>query len=206
MFFKKTPLLIQKIFPHIFWRFENTAKVFLTFDDGPHPESTPLLLSLLEKYDIKATFFLLGEKMDLYPNLVELIKEKGHTVGFHGQKHLSGWTTSNDKYLQNTLVKKKLEINLFRPPYGRMNWSQYQSIIKHNKIIMWDLMPGDFDPNIESEACLNNILKHLKAGSIVALHDTPEAYKKLKFILPKVSNWGKERVLEFDAIRELQVT
>lgn len=188
MFFRKTPFLIRKMFPKIYWRFDNTSEVFLTFDDGPHPQSTPQLLDLLSEYKIKATFFLLGKNMKLYPNLVNRIQEEGHILGFHGEEHLSGWNSNTDKYIDNS-VSEKITTQLYRPPYGRLKWSQYFRLIDNKKIIMWDVMPGDFIEEQKKEKCLENIKNHLKKGSIIVLHDTPNTIKKLEFMIPKLNEF-----------------
>lgn len=201
MYFKKTPLFIRKMFPKIYWRFEDSTEVFLSFDDGPHPESTPELLALLDSYNIKATFFLIGERVELYPNLFQLIQDNGHTIGFHGQQHLSGWQTSTKKYISNT-HSKKISTKLFRPPFGRLKWSQYKVLVEQKKVIMWDLMPGDFEQEMSQKDCFENIKKHLGGGSIIALHDTPIALQKLNFVIPNLSNLVKRRALTFGTIRE----
>lgn len=201
MFFQKTPLLIRKFFPKITWRLENTSKIYLTFDDGPNPYSTPHLLNLLQKFNIKSTFFLLGEQMDRHPELLELIQNHGHVIGFHGQKHLSGWKTSTTKYVQNSQTES-IETNLFRPPFGRLKFSQYRSIIQSQRIIMWDIMPGDFLENVNGQQCFNIINKHVKGGSIIALHDNLSNIKKFEFMIPALCEMAKKRGFSFAALTD----
>jgi len=201
MFFRKTPFLIRKLFPEITWRIEDTSKVFLTFDDGPNPSSTPSLLNLLDKHNIAATFFLLGEQMDKYPELVALIRDNGHVIGFHGQKHLSGWKTSTSTYHKNS-QHNWVSTNLFRPPFGRLKLSQYNSIKKSKKIVMWDLMPGDFLENVTGPDCFDIICKYIQGGSIVALHDNSKTYEKFEFMIPALCEMAKKEGFAFAALTD----
>ena len=98
----KVPHIVQSLFPHILWRIPNDRNtVFLSFDDGPHPEVTPLILDILADFHVRATFFLLGEKTVRNEWILARIREEGHGVGNHGYRHLSGWRTSRIDYLKN---------------------------------------------------------------------------------------------------------
>ncbi len=172
----------------IIWEMPNSNKIFLSFDDGPNPESTPQLLQLLDSFGIKATFFCLGEKIVAYPEIYNDIIKRGHVVGNHGFYHLSGWKTNTKKYIEN--IRKSsllLKNNLFRPPYGKLTLSQFLSIKNEFKIIMWSYMPGDFD----SKQSIQNIIKmgklNYRPGSIIVLHDTPTCLVKIKAYLQELS-------------------
>lgn len=203
MFFRKTPSVFSALFPKIVWRIEESESVFLTFDDGPHPESTPEILKLLKEYKVKATFFILGEHVTLYPQLFQDIKNQGHTIGYHGMKHISGWQSNTQDYIINA-DSSKYRTSMFRPPYGHLKWAQYKSLLKQHKIVMWDLMPGDFHDRISPQTCLTNIQKNIRPGSIIALHDSPKAIKTLRSLLPKLFDYGQSHNICWDCISERQ--
>ena len=126
--------------------------LFLTFDDGPNPDSTPALLRTLGIYKVKALFFCDGRAAEKYPELIELIISQGHVIGNHGYGHLNGWKTPENIYLED-VSKAATFINsgLFRPPYGRIRLSQYNKLREKYRIVFWDLMPYDFDKGFGTE-------------------------------------------------------
>jgi len=172
--------------PVIFWKWlypgalfrikTNSKKLYLTFDDGPSPDSTPLILDILEKHDVSATFFCNGQEAEKYPELFTLINSKGHTIGNHGYLHLNGCKTAINEYIQNAFRADELtSAVLFRPPYGCLRMRQYRRLMRKYKIVFWDLMPYDFDRNISSIKVLNILRKKIRAGSIIVLHDKPSS-------------------------------
>lgn len=167
------PKIIQKLFPGVIWSIPNSEnKVFLTFDDGPDPEGTPRILDILAEYDARATFFCLGRQVEKFPALFERIKKEGHEIGNHTFNHISGWTTSHKKYFAdiekaNAIIGSKL----FRPPYGRIKPSQIRALKEQYKIVMWDVLSGDYERNLTSEACLRNVVDKARIGSIIVMHD-----------------------------------
>lgn len=193
MYFVRTPYIIKKLFSDIVWDIPNANNaVFLTFDDGPNTATTNVILQQLNKYNAKATFFCLGENAVKYPSLIKEIVSDGHKIGNHGYWHSNGWGISSTSYLQNIdKGRKTLEdiiqqnINLFRAPYGKVNWKYLFN--KHTDIITvnWSLMPGDFDRELSIENCAKNFIQHIKTGDIVCLHDSLMAYEKIKHNLPK---------------------
>lgn len=179
-YFVRTPQIIQRLFPKVTWRKENSESVYLTFDDGPHPEVTPLLLELLREHNVRATFFLLGKNAEKYPELVKLIQEGNHTIGFHCNEHL------NSRKLNRVLLLKnfKLPMNfpatvLFRPPYGKLKFWQYNFLKNKFPLIGWTVMPGDFDQKISFQNQLDR-LKKATPGDIVALHELPNTIELLR--------------------------
>ncbi len=155
---------------------ERERTVYLTFDDGPHPEATPAVLDVLEKHGIKATFFLLGKNVVAHPEIVESLKTKGHTIGNHGMNHLNGWNTSADTYAKDVMAGKELTgSSLFRPPYGKLTFAQYRMLRKTEKLVFWDVISGDFDQHIGSSTVINNVLKNVGNGSIIVMHDSKKA-------------------------------
>ncbi|BDS13811.1 polysaccharide deacetylase family protein [Aureispira anguillae] len=194
---------IQWLFPSYLWRMEATTskKLFITFDDGPIPMITPWVLEELRRYNAKATFFCVGANVQKNPMIYQQLLTEGHSVGNHTFNHLNGWTCSKKKYLENVArCQDEIQTNLFRPPYGRLSWRQARALKKQYKIVMWDVIAGDFDPNISGEDCWQNILKHASNGSVIVLHDSKKAWERLRYVLPKLLAYYNERGFVFEAI------
>ncbi len=186
MYFTKTPGIIQRLFPEIIWTAESDPMLRLTFDDGPHPESTPRLIETLNQLNLSATFFCTGENAEQYPQLMDDLRNEGHQIGNHGYQHLSGWRLSTKSFVENvTKGQDILKTTLFRPPYGRMTFRQYKTVKKLANIVMWGIMPGDFDEKISSEIVSHNIKTHLIADSIIVLHDKPACLSKTIQVLKR---------------------
>lgn len=172
------PKVLKKIYPLLNW--EETPdgnEVFLTFDDGPIPEVTPWVLEKLKEYDVKATFFCIGDNVLKHPKIYQRILDEGHAVGNHTHKHLKGWNTDDGTYLKDIEnAGEFISSNLFRPPYGRIKKSQIKLIQSLNyHIIMWSILSGDYNKNRSPEACFNNVKRNLKPGSVVVFHDSIKA-------------------------------
>jgi peptidoglycan-N-acetylglucosamine deacetylase len=163
------------IFPAAIFRLKTTEKILcLTFDDGPDPLSTPLLLDTLARYNLKAVFFCSGRLAHACPELVSRIKSEGHLVGNHCYNHKDGFLTSVSEYIEDIKSAAPLTSNdLFRPPYGRMRHSQYKKIIRTYRIMMWDLMAYDFDMDFGKDNSLSVLKKKIRKGSIIVFHDKP---------------------------------
>lgn len=188
MYFVKTPRVIQKLFPNFTWKVPTSEKtIYLTFDDGPNPEVTPWVLEQLAAYNAKATFFSIGEAVEKFPNVFNQVIEAGHTTGNHTYNHVSGWASDNIPFFHNARRCARLvNSSLFRPPFGRLKPKQAQFLQRHYRIVMWDVLSGDFDQNITNEQCLANVINNAEGGSIVVFHDSAKAKDKLQFVLPKV--------------------
>jgi peptidoglycan/xylan/chitin deacetylase (PgdA/CDA1 family) len=192
MYLIKTPFWLRAIYPNCTWKIPSKEKViYLSFDDGPHPQATPFVLGELKKYKAKATFFCIGNNVLKHPNIYESILLAGHAVGNHTYDHLNGWKTDTNSYLENINDAASLiESNLFRPPYGRITKSQIKALKqnKHlpNQIIMWDVLSGDFDLKLNGEDCARNVIKNVQPGSIVVFHDSQKAWDRLVVALPIV--------------------
>lgn len=179
------PKLITRIYPKALWRFpQGDNAVYLTFDDGPVPEATPWILDLLEKENVKATFFCVGENVVKHPFLYAQILEQGHSVGNHTFNHLQGLRTANGIYLDNIeKAAQYIDSSLFRPPHGLMTPMQYKALVTKYKIVMWDVISGDINPNSTSRDIIGNISDFVTDGSIITFHDSIRTISNLRKIL-----------------------
>jgi peptidoglycan/xylan/chitin deacetylase (PgdA/CDA1 family) len=185
-YFIKTPWIVKQIFPSYIWDLPSDEKtVYLTFDDGPHPTVTPWVLEELKKYNAAATFFCIGNNVEKHPGVYQKILSEGHAVANHTFNHVNGWHTPKEKYLEEVEATAALvESNLFRPPYGRIKTKQAKLISPAYKIVMWDVLSGDFDPLFSPKQCLDNVLDHVGPGSIIVFHDSEKAFPNLRYALP----------------------
>jgi peptidoglycan-N-acetylglucosamine deacetylase len=191
LYFVKTPIWLQRLFPTMLWKMNGLAKkIYLTFDDGPHPEHTIFVLDELKKYNAKATFFCIGNNVKLYPTVFKRIIDEGHSIGNHTYSHLNGKKTKDEVYINDIAeAAKYIDSNLFRPPYGRIKKFQarlLQTMTMPYKIVMWTVLSGDFDNGITKERCLENVLFKTEAGGIVVFHDSEKAATKMRHALPAV--------------------
>ncbi len=193
----RSPVIAKYLFKSGIWRGKDRTAVYLTFDDGPHPEITPWVLDLLRKEDIKATFFCIGKNAQAYPSLVEQIIEEGHQVGNHSMQHENGTKTPFQTYIDS--VKKAAPYTsdiLFRPPYGRITPKQLKSVAKDMKVVFWSWISYDFDATIKSDTIIEKASK-IKGGDILVFHDSAKAELNLKNSLPTIIQALKSRQLHF---------
>lgn len=199
MFIEQPPLLMRWIYPRAFWRMDKHVKaVYLTFDDGPIPEITPWVLDLLDKYQIKATFFLVGDNVRKHPEEFKLILERGHRVGNHTFNHIQGIHYLSKNYLKN--VEKANEFihsNLFRPPHGFMKWGEYMILRDKYQMVMWDLVTRDYSKWLTGSEVFEKVKKYCRNGSIITFHDSLKSEKNMKYALPKSLDWLIEQGYEF---------
>ncbi len=173
--------------------------IYLSFDDGPIPELTPWVLDQLKAYNAKASFFCVGENVKNHQQIYQRILREGHSIGNHSENHLNGWKTENKPYYRN--IRKcadRINSPLFRPPYGKLKPAQMLLLSRYYKIVMWDVLSGDFDPTISNQQCLDNVLENMVDGSIVVFHDNIKSKEKLHFVLPKVLEQGKRLGYHFE--------
>ncbi len=189
----KTPQWLHRMSPAgVIWEMppDEDNSVYLTFDDGPHPEITRYVLDELAKYDAKATFFCVGNNVAKHAETFKAVKAAGHAIGNHTYNHLNGWKTANTHYLKNIAqAARHINSHLFRPPYGRLKLSQYRKLLKQtpqSKVYMWSILSGDFDTCISAAQCTQNVLSHISPGAIIVFHDSEKAFPRLQTALPEV--------------------
>jgi len=192
MYFIQTPFWLRLIYRSCIWRKPNQDRVlYLSFDDGPHSEATPFVLGQLSNFDAKASFFCIGKNVQLHPEIYDAVLAAGHVVGNHTQNHMNGWKNNTENYIADIQeATKVINSNLFRPPYGRISFSQIKALLLHpalpQQIVMWDVLSGDFDTTITGEQSAQNVIQHAGPGSIVVFHDSAKAMDRLRIALPKV--------------------
>jgi peptidoglycan/xylan/chitin deacetylase (PgdA/CDA1 family) len=169
----RPPYIAAYLYPDAIFRIKTAQKVlYLTFDDGPDPESTPQLLVILKNYNIKSVFFCSGKQAEKYPELIEHIKSEGHLVGNHGYNHLNGFVTPDEEYYSDVETAAGFTSEkIFRPPYGRIKIRQYKKLKEFYRIFFWDLMPYDFDSSFGRENTLMILKDKIRPGSVIVLHD-----------------------------------
>ena len=204
MLIEQPPHLYRLLFPEASWRIDIPGKktVYLTFDDGPIPEVTPWVLDLLDQYNIKATFFCVGENVQKYPNLYHQLLVKGHLTGNHTFNHVQCWNNRTTFLLENTNKAAKLiDSPLFRPPHGHMRVPQNLALRQAGySVIMWDVVTRDYSRYMTPEQVLENVKKYTRDGSIIVFHDSLKAEKNLKYALPRAIEWLQQEEYTFELI------
>ncbi len=199
-----TPGFIQRMDPFLTWKMKKAEKptLYLTFDDGPHPEITPWVLAILAEFQAKATFFCVGANVEKYPEVYRRILHEGHAVGNHTFHHLKGWEVSNEDYFNDIDACAQLvDSKLFRPPYGKITPSQALKLRRDGyKIIMWSVLSRDFEPELNQEESVNAVRQSSDNGSILVYHDSLKAEKNLREMLPQVLAHFQKQQFEFAAL------
>lgn len=197
------PEFVRKLWPDLTWHIPDDNGVYLTFDDGPTPAITEWILGELAKYDAKATFFCIGKNAELYPELVDMIRAEGHSIGNHTHNHLKGWGRRTETYMNNiNYANRILKTNLYRPPYGRFTPKQALALTKAGyHIVLWNVLSRDYNQHISGNTCFRNATNHVKAGSIVVFHDSVKTFKNMSYALPRTLELIYERGLVCKAIK-----
>ena len=192
--------ILQRLYPYGVFRVG--TDVYLTFDDGPIPEVTPKVLAILDKYQVKATFFMVGENIDKHPEVFEQVVRAGHSIGNHTYNHLKGWRTSHEEYMANvaqweTAVMRHMPnghlapvLNRFRPPYGKAWFGQRYALHKKGyRLIYWDILTRDYDHSVTPQEMLANIQRNTRPGSIINFHDSLKSNERMLTVLPQAIEW-----------------
>ncbi|PKP27235.1 MAG: polysaccharide deacetylase family protein [Bacteroidetes bacterium HGW-Bacteroidetes-22] len=183
------PPIIQKILPSGLYCHGPKANnaVYLTFDDGPNEGVTDRVLHLLEQFDMKATFFCVGENAYKQNALFKMMGEKGHLMANHTYNHLNGTKAPDVEYYKNIeQCHQTIPTRLFRPPYGRIRWRQWQVLKKEYNIVLWSVLSGDFDKRRSPAECAYHVIRHVRPGSIIVFHDSQKAKNNVLEALPRV--------------------
>lgn len=193
---------MPKIFPERQWFGEaESNKLYLSFDDGPHPEITPQVLDRLDAFQAKATFFCIGDNVRKYPDVYAEILRRGHRTGNHTMHHLKGWRTDPAAYTANVHeAASYIQSTLFRPPYGRMTGAQVRALLPDYRIVMWSLLSRDYLQTLHRPAALDFLKKRTRAGDILVFHDSEKARKNLEFLLPRYLEFTADRGYTFAAL------
>ena len=197
----KPPKFIRWLMPDLIWEMKDRSAVYLTFDDGPTPGITEWILSTLDKYDAKATFFVLGKNAEMYPDLDRRIVEAGHRIGNHTYSHQKGWGMSLERYIEDVdFANDLLHTELFRPPYARITPAQARALAKRYKLVMWDVLSRDYNRALSPRTCLRNVTRYLEGGSIVVFHDSEKSFRNMSYALPRTLQVVRDMGLKCKAI------
>ena len=194
--------IFQRIYPYGVFR--TGSAVYLTFDDGPIPEVTPQVLAILERYGIKATFFMVGENIDKHPEVFAQVLQAGHSIGNHTYNHLKGWRTPFHTYMDNVhkweqayltgvagLTAEAVPLltakqSLFRPPYGKATLRQRRALHRLGyRLIYWDILTRDYDSSRSPQAMFDLIRREVRPGSIINFHDSLKSNERMLAVLPQ---------------------
>ena len=203
MWIEQPPYFYRLLFTEAIWRIKRRGRkvVYLTFDDGPIPEETPWVLDTLDRYGIKATFFLVGDNVRRYPEIFEEIKRRGHSYGNHTMHHLQGLKETPTTFLRDIAMADELiDSPLFRPPHGIMWWKQARLIKRHYNVVMYDLVTRDYSRQLSPGQVLDNVKRYVRNGSIIVFHDSIKASRNMRYALPRAIEWLKEQGYEFEPI------
>lgn len=185
------------MFPGVVWRMDDPDGIYLTFDDGPTPGVTEWILHTLDRYDAKATFFVLGKNVELYPDLYQMIIDRGHKVGNHTYSHQKGWTMTPERYIEDVdLAADMVHTELFRPPYARITRTQLHEVSQRYRVVMWNVLSRDYNSHLSPKACLRGTIKGLRGGDIISLHDSAKSFRNTSYVLPALLRVAREKGLE----------
>lgn len=204
MWIEQPPFFYRLLFTEAIWRILQRGKkvVYLTFDDGPIPEETPWVLDVLDRYGVKATFFMVGDNVRRYPELFEEVKRRGHSYGNHTMHHLQGLKVDAKTFFRDiTKADRLIGSILFRPPHGIISPLQTSLIKRHYNIIMYDVVTRDYSKRVTKEQVLDNVKRYTRNGSIIVFHDSLKAHEKMRYALPRAIEWLREQGYEFRALQ-----
>lgn len=202
MFIERPPQWFRLLFPGALFRKENLGgkelSVYLTFDDGPIPEITPWILDTLDEFKAKATFFMVGQNIQRYPELLDEVRARGHKPANHTLHHIRGLGISAEEYLKDASeCERYTGTKLLRPPHGWLTPRQLRELKKEYSIVMYDLVTRDYSKRITAKDVVKNVKKYTRNGSIIVFHDSLKSIEKLKTALPDSLAWLKEQGYAF---------
>ncbi|MBO7602452.1 MAG: polysaccharide deacetylase family protein [Bacteroidaceae bacterium] len=219
MFIEQPNIFMKKMYPSALWRMDPEDRaVYLTFDDGPIPEVTPWVLDKLDQFNVKATFFMVGDNVRKHPDIFRMVVERGHGIGNHTMHHIKIFDRNSLRYMDDvreadqiiignlpgkehfSLSPNGKQIRLFRPPHGFMNHYQYERVKWAGyKIVMWDLVTRDYSYKLRPPQVLSNVLRYTRNGSIITFHDSLRSWNggNLQYALSHALWFLKEEGYQF---------
>lgn len=206
MWIERPPGWFRLLFPGAFFRLKSKKpsepRVFLTFDDGPIPDITPRVLEILDKYKIKATFFMVGQNVERYPDLLKAVAAGGHAIGNHTLHHVKGFGIGRKAYLEDCIRGEELTgSRLFRPPHGLLTPAQLRAVKKKGyKIIMYDLVTRDYSRKLSPYDVVRNVIEYARDGSIIVFHDSLKSWPRLRTALPEAIEWLLKNGYKFETL------
>lgn len=208
MFFARMPFPVPWIFPEAICRVPSAGnRIFLTFDDGPTPGVTEPLLDLLTERGAKAVFFCLGKNAEAHPSIIHRILAEGHALGNHTYSHANAWKLSRTEWLANLAKGRSVleqvsgqSIPLFRPPYGKLTLPGYRAVKQDAKIVLWDVVTGDFSPSLSAQDVLKNATQKARPGSVLVFHDSVKCQEKMAFAVPASLDYYEQKGWAFDQV------
>lgn len=203
MFIEQMPDIIRRLYPTVLWRKDKDKKViYLTFDDGPTEEITHWILKTLDEFGVKATFFCIGNNAEKHPEIVDEIRQNGHSVGIHGYSHVRGLYKKEEEYFND--IKKSEDIiksKIFRPSHGRIFPSQVKKLNELGyEVVLWDVITRDYDADLTEKEVLEIAKKYTRSGSIVVFHDSLKAEKNMKYAFPLAMKYWLENGYTFKTL------
>ena len=205
MLIERPPKWFRALFPGVMFRMpasgEKPGRVFLTFDDGPIPEVTPWVLDLLDIYDVKATFFMVGQNVERYPFLLEEVVNRGHCVANHSLHHIRGLGISPRRYVEDVdRCEVYTKSGIFRPPHGFLTPFQLRALKKKYKVVMFDVVTRDYSKRVTARDVVENVKKYARDGSLIVFHDSLKSRRKLLTALPQSLEWLIDNGFSFDVL------
>lgn len=184
--------------------------IYLTFDDGPDPHYTSQLLNLLERYHIKASFFVVAEFAKQNPEVITQMQQSGHLIGLHSLSHQNGLlqtpASTKDDFQQSIKIMEQLgiDIHYFRPPWGHFNITTILELKKRGlEVVLWKVMAQDWQENTTSTEIQQKLKRRTKGGNIVCLHDgrgSNEAPKRTIQALEEILPYWISKGYKFDTV------
>lgn len=172
--------------------------VYLTFDDGPIPEVTPWVLDVLDRYGIKATFFMVGDNVRKHPDVYEEVVRRGHRIGNHTMHHVSGFRLTRRSYLRDVAEARQfIDSDLFRPPQGWLRPRQTWALHEQFRVVMFDLVTRDYSKWLRPQDVVRNVKLFARDGSVIVFHDSLKSWPRLQEALPQALEWLLEQGYEF---------
>lgn len=202
MFIERPPRWFRWLFPGAIFRIPSAKgaqkRVFITFDDGPIPEATPWVLDILDRFGVKATFFMVGQNVERHPALLKEVRQRGHAVGNHTLHHIQGASATTMRYMRDSAEGARLTgSNLFRPPHGWLRPRQLMALKKHYKVVMYDLVTRDYSKHLTAEEVVENVKRYARDGSIIVFHDSLKSLPRLREALPASLEWLRSQGYAF---------